>query len=258
MLKLRRVREANMLEMDNNYICLIDASVIKIQQSKKSSPVIITIPHDGIFHDSDWQGILKFREKGVVGRDKHIWPIVRDVILRTNKLSVVRGTFPRRIIDYNRSCDNFDIPSLVDGRMQQFFSNYHYAIEAFIERALSVYEKHHCLLLDIHGFDIQPSNEEYDIILGTNHRKTIQSGSDIDSQLASFLRSRGYKVFLPTSKAVSGEKYIGAYTICQYSVKYQINAIQIEIAKKFRTKKGLELGKKLSIDLADFIELNFY
>jgi N-formylglutamate amidohydrolase len=247
-----------MLEMDNNYFCLIDASVIKIQQSKKSSPVIITIPHDGIFHDSDWQGILKFRENGVVGRDKHIWPIVRDIILRTNKLSVVRGTFPRRIIDYNRSCGNFDIPSLVDGRMQQFFSNYHYAIESFIERALSTYEQHCCLLLDIHGFDIQPDNGEYDIILGTDHRKTIQLGSDIDSQLASFLRNRGYKVFLPTNEAVSGERYVGAYTVCQYSSKYKISAIQIEIAKEFRTKKGLELGKKLSLDLAGFIESKFY
>ena len=243
--------------MDNNYICLADVSVIKIQQSKKASPVIITIPHDGIFHNSDWQGIIGFRERGCIGRDKNTWPIVRDIIFLTNKLSVVRGTFPRAIIDYNRADDNSSIPALIDPRMQQFFSNYHYAIEFFIKRALKAYEKHRCLLLDIHGFDKQPDNEMYDIILGTDHRQTIQSGSDIDSQLAFFLRSKKYRVYLPTKESISGEKYTGAYTICQHSVKYGINAIQIEIAKKFRMRNGLELGKKLSADLAEFIEINF-
>lgn len=246
-----------MLELDNNYICLVDASVIKVQQSKKASPVIITIPHDGIFHNSDWQGMIKFREKGCIGRDKNIWPIVRDIIFLTNKLSVVRGTFPRVMIDYNRADNNSNIPALVDSKMQGFFSNYHYAVESFIERALSVFEKHRCLLLDIHGFDCQPNVGEFDIILGTDHRKTIQIGSDIDNQLASFLRHRDYKVFLPTNKEVEGENYTGAYTVCQHSSKYGISAIQIEIAKKFRTKKGLKLGEKLSADLAEFIELNF-
>jgi len=245
-----------MFEMDNHH-CFYVSSPVRFQ-SKKISPVIISIPHDSITHDSDWEGILSFREKGIVGRDKHTWPIVRDILSSTNKVSVVRGIFPRSVIDYNRSQSDSDSPAWTDPRMQHFFSYYHSAIAAFIEKAQSIFEKHKCLLLDIHGFCTQPFKEmDFDIILGTRNKETIKFNSDIDDRLAFFLKSRGYRVFVPQEEKVPNEKYSGAFTIQYHSEKSEISAIQVEIAKKFRVKQGKEIGVRLSKDLADFIEENF-
>jgi N-formylglutamate amidohydrolase len=244
-----------MFELEK-HICFFDASTIRFQ-SKGVAPVIITVPHDPISRISDWQGFLQTREKGVImGLEEYLWPIIRDIILQTSKVSVVRGTLPRRLIDYNRSYHDVNGPALRDQQLQHFYSNYHGIIEVFIERAMKAYGSNRCLLLDMHGFKKQPFERiNYDIILGTDHRKTIRSGMDVDKQLAFFLRRRGYSVYLPIEENVCGEKYTGAFTVTHYAEKYMINAIQIEIAKKFRTKMGLKLGMKLSKDLADFIEL---
>jgi N-formylglutamate amidohydrolase len=246
-----------MFELEE-HTCLFDASTIRFQ-SKSTAPVIITVPHDPISRISDWQGFLQTREKGVVkGLEEYLWPIIRDIILRTGRVSVVRGTFPRRLIDYNRSSYDANGPALNDQQLQHFYSNYHGIIEVFIERAMKVYGSNRCLLLDMHGFKKQPfKGVNYDIILGTNHRKTIRFGIDVDKQLAFFLKRRGYSVYSPTEKKVRGEKYTGAFTVTHYAEKYRINAIQIEIARKFRTKAGRDLGIKLSEDLTDFIDSNF-
>lgn len=251
--------EVMMIEINKDYFCWFDVSMMKIQ-SKKPAPVIITVPHDPVSHWSDWEGFLMPRKKGVFGRDKNIWPIIRDMVLKTKKISVVRSFFPRELIDCNRSLDDVISPATTDNQgLQQIYSNYHNAIKNFIESALKVYEIDDCLLLDVHGFIVQPfANEYYDIILGTAHRKTIRSGSDIDNILASFLRHCGYKVYVPTENEVPNEKYCGAFTIQHYNSECKINAIQIEIADKFRTEEGKKMGIKLSRDLAGFIESSFY
>lgn len=246
-----------MFEINEDYFCQMDSSTMRIQ-SKKPASVIITIPHDPVSRLSDWQGFLTPRKFGIFGRDKNLYPIFRDMTSQTRKLSIVRPFFSRAFIDYNRSSNDPVEPASIDHRLQQFYSNYHNAIEYFIERALKVYGANRCLLIDAHGFKEQPfEGIDYDIILGTDHRKTIRSGFDIDKQLAFFLRHRGYQVYLPTEEKVFGEKYSGAFTARHYAAKYRINAIQIEIARKFRTKNGLEFGIKLSKDFADFINQNF-
>lgn len=250
-----------MFRINKNYTCFNDSSMTRIQ-SEKPAPVIIAISHDPVSHLSDWQEFLKPRKRGVFGRDKHLWPIIRDMVLLTDKLSVVRGFFPREFIDYNRSFNDIIEPATTDNHeLQQHYSNYHNAITSFIERFLKVKinEIDDCLLLDIHGFERQPFTDKYyDIILGTNHQKTIRIGSDIVNRLASFLRRHDYNVYVPTENEVINEKYCGGFTICYHNVKLGINTIQMEIAKTFRTKRGRETGIKLSNVLADFVNNNFY
>jgi N-formylglutamate amidohydrolase len=113
------------------------------------------------------------------------------------------------------------------------------------------------LLLDFHGFSSEPDHDEYDIVLGTDNRSTVFS--EVDRQLFEFLESRGYRILLSSKKKIKEDenRYNGGFTICHHSHEFGINAIQIEIARHFRTKEGEKRGKKLSYDLAEFVRENF-
>lgn len=115
----------------------------------------------------------------------------------------------------------------------------------------------HGLLIDLHGFTKQPFFGEFDLILGTGHRKTV-GNTDIDHKFASFMAERGYGVYVPSEESVTGELY-GATLPRNLIQKMNMRGLsatvglQIEIARHFRTADATERGKQLSRDLGDFV-----
>lgn len=230
------------------------------------SPIVVTIPHDRGFHPSDFTGLFELRKKGVKGHDKHVWPIVMDIINNVN-VNVVRGLFPRHFIDYNRSPGGISYgkfsqteseTAFDDERLLQSYNSYHDRIVKFLMEAIQRYGSEKVLLVDLHGFIKQPTYGEYDLIFGTGNRSTVRS--DIDKIFAHFMTARGYKIFLPTESIMiigQNDKYDADFTTHYYAEKFGIDAIQIEIAKKFRVLEGTETGQKLSADMADFLKLYF-
>ncbi|MFA4941037.1 MAG: N-formylglutamate amidohydrolase [Patescibacteria group bacterium] len=208
--------------------------------------VIITISHDGL-SPGDFFGFWPERKTVEFGSDKYVWRIAKDVLAEAG-VYAIRGLFPRFLVDYNR------LPE-VDNKLVSSHHSYHEAIFSFIRMIRE--SDASPLLLDLHGFSRQPFAEEFDIILGTKNRATVKT--DIDFKLAVFLRERGYRVFLPEEDTPDKNcsHYNGGFTVCRYSEEFGIDAIQIEIARHFRTKGGEEEGKKLSCDLAEFIKNNF-
>jgi N-formylglutamate amidohydrolase len=231
-------------------------------EAAEGSPIIITVPHDRGFSSYDLYGLLESRENGIKGRDKYVWPIVKDILLGA-KVNAVRGLLPRTFVDYNRPPDKTSGYSseeeiqiaFDDPRLRGFYGHYHQTIAQLIRKAIEKFGLRKCLLMDLHGFSLQPPYGEYDLILGTGNRITVNS--DVDQRLADFLATRGYRIFLPAEKPIgpSEDKYDAEFTTRHYAQEFGIDAIQIEIAQKFRVLEGIEVGQQLSADMTEFFTL---
>lgn len=234
-------------------------------EARGGSPIVITVPHDRGFYPHDLFGFLEPREKGVKGHDDHIWPIVKDILLGV-RANAVRGLFPRHFIDYNRSPEGINYypfsqkeaeTAFDDTRLRHIYNHYHQAVAKLLTKAIRTYGQERCLLVDFHGFTKQPLHGEYDLILGTGNRTTVNSS--IDQALADFLSDRSYQVFLPVEETIGPKEdlYSADFTVRHYAEKFGIDAIQIEVAKKFRVLGKKEIGQKLSADMAEFFTLHF-
>lgn len=220
---------------------------------KSRSPIIITVPHDQGFRSCDFFGFFQQKKNGAKVRDKYVWPIVKDILLGT-KVNVVRGLFPRKFVDYNRAREK----AFEDNRLEDIYDYYHQATQELLREVVKIHTNRKCLLLDMHGFTNQPEYGKYDLILGTGNRTTVNS--DVDQLFADFMIDRNYKVFLPADETlIQGKKddFNGGFTIRNYAKQFDIDAIQIEIARKFRVFGGGEIGRKLSTDIADFLNTYF-
>ena len=225
------------------------------------SPVTISVPHDG-FSATDLTGLLSKRENGVMGRDKHVWPIAKDIALSV-PINLVRGFFPRAFIDFNRSWPvgiNYypskkeDPQTALDYEgLAEIYHGYHASIREVLDRSARLHGKEKCLLIDLHGFGKQPSYGEYDIILGTGNRATLVS--DVDKALAASLADCGYSVFLPHEEMIGPleDIYSADFTTRHHHEVLGINVIQMEIHKTYRTFENQEKGIKLANDLARFM-----
>lgn len=231
-------------------------------EAKINSPVIISIPHDKGFLAENFSGFFEPRKNGILGNDGHTWEIARDILLNA-RANAARGVFPRHFLDYNRSPNGDNLNPLSkrnfetayeDERLKIFYDYYHSEISRLVKKAIETCGRENCLLIDLHGFNIQPPREEFDIILGTGNRTTIKS--DIDKNIAYFLSKKGYKIFLPTENS-DARQYNGGFTVHYYSQKFGINAILVEVAQKFRIIENKELGIKLSKDIAEFLKKTF-
>ncbi|NTW13940.1 MAG: N-formylglutamate amidohydrolase [Candidatus Moranbacteria bacterium] len=205
-----------------------------VVESKTPSPIVISVPHDGL-SGGVLSGLLSVREKGMILKDSNVWPIAKDILM-TCPANAVQGLIPRDFVDYNRSYEK----ALEDKALRGSYDSYHRNIGHLLQTAIRNHGKRRCLLLDIHGFGIQPRyapSEGYDIILGTNNRSSIHF-DDVDREMAGYLSDLGYRVFLPAEMPVDRrlDSLNGGYTNRRYSGEFGINGIQIEIARKFRTK----------------------
>lgn len=234
-------------------------------KANKISPVTISVPHDGLI-TGDLLGFFIARKIGYSGRDRHVWPIAKDILINF-PANALRGLMPRAFVDYNRAwpeainyyplTQNEAHTALDDERLVHVYKYYHDTLRQLIESSCEKFGQNNSLLIDLHGFKNQPPYAPeggYDLIFGTGNRITIPHG-DLDIRIAAFMRSRGYKVFLPESAMVGPiEDYFSAdFTTRHYSERYDINVLQIEIAAKFRAPGASEIGQKLSKDISDFL-----
>lgn len=230
-----------------------------VLEAMNVSPVVISVPHDGMFA-GDFFGLYRERENGIKGRDKFVWPVVKDISLSVG-ISAVRGMMPRHFIDYNRppahlSFEGETQTAFDDDRLDIFYQSYHGQVVRLLQRAKKHFGAKR-LLIDFHGFAKQPPYGEYDLILGTDNRVTVCS--EVDRDFASFMSDCGYCVFLPEdfSSGPREDWYSAGFTTKYYAQKYRVDCIQIELASKFRTREGADAGRKMSSDIAAFLNEYF-
>lgn len=190
-----------------------------------------------------------------------------------HNISAIRGLMPRKFVDYNRSWPSainyypLTQPdaqtALNDARLSGAYNIYHESVRSLLAEGVDNFGNDGCLLIDMHGFSHQPvyapKPDGYDLILGTGNRQTIYYG-EVDLAIGSFFQSRGYSVFIPQEETLGGQiedVYSADFTTRHHSETMNINAIQVEIASRFRdSQSGKILGPKLSADLAQF--LNYF
>jgi len=241
------------------------------QTLEHSAPtkILLTVPHDGLIA-ADF-GFFKPRDKGpdgrraIYGRDTHVWPIVRDIVDHADKdgvgIDAVRFLVPRMYVDANRALvpeDNLDPDTphqtaLDDPRLIPAYENYFSVIRQQVTRSIEAYGKDKILFIDCHGFGGK-LQADFDLILGTANRTTLKH-SDVDRQFAAAMREFGYRVFLPEKVPVSpqGDPFSAGHTTIHTARTYDIDAIQIEIANRFRTREGTEQGLLLAAHIASFL-----
>jgi len=237
------------------------------------SKVVMSIPHDGL-ETNDLAGLFRARSRGWKGRDKHSWPVAKDILCRAAEqkmlISAIRFLMPRAFVDANReepTAENIDPDTLGqtafdDSRLAGVYRRYHGEIERLVQTAIHTHGKDKILLLDMHGFGKQPTfapPQGYDLILGTANRTTIHHG-EVDRRFASCMEERGYRVFLPGEMPVTpnGDPYSAGHTTRLYARTFGINAMQIEISPAFRSRDSQEKGEKLAQDIADFLAVHYH
>lgn len=228
--------------------------------AKQPARVIFSVPHDGMYH-RDFSNLFSARKNGFKGRDARVWPLA-NIILNDYEADAIRGLMPRTYIDYNRHpiFDPHEPDQLAyeDNKLATYYDYYHATLDKFIARAIENYKKDKVLLIDFHGFGKQPPYAPaggYDLILGTSNRKCVKYG-EVDIALAETLTHQGYAVFLPQEKparADRGDYYNAGFITRHYSEKWHINAIQIEIARRFRDD-DLQGGEQLAHNIALFLK----
>lgn len=208
---------------------------------KGNLPILFSVPDDG--SDTVLGGIELVKNLESYPRDVAVRSIAKDIYIYVLKIAHVSpGMIIQRI---HRSYVSEEIQDCFDNRIKSYLRN--------------VSDSHQFLFLDLHGFTKQPSIGNYDLILGTGHRKTVGQ-ANIDFKFAEFMSQKGYKVYVPGEGKIEGELYMAeaerteVQKILQMGLKNVI-ALQIEVSKSFRFGDSFDLdkGKKLSEDMGDFI-----
>ncbi|MDR3450818.1 MAG: N-formylglutamate amidohydrolase [Alphaproteobacteria bacterium] len=254
-------------------LSLTEAGFCQILHHTVPARVVISVPHDGMI-PADF-GHFHPRDKGpdgkraVHGRDKHVWPIVNDILqiaeAANGAVDAVRFLVPRLYIDGNRAAQGSENPdpdtshqtAFDDDRLLGLYFNYFEVIDHLIARAVKHHGLKNVLFIDCHGFGKQPDiapPEGFDLILGTDNRKTIRY-DEPDRLFAGEMTDLGYQVFLPQEQPTrpQGDPYSAGYTTINTASVIGGNAMQIEIASRFRAaKEDTVRGKKLATDIAGY------
>ena len=229
---------------------------------EEKSPVIISVPHDCLT-TSQMSVIRQVRPDGIRTRDIHTWSIAKHIATIV-PINTVRQLMCRTILDCNRGVPND--PKMkdqeiglayTDPRVADVYKYYHWVLMSMLRESLVEFGKENTLLIDLHGFTKQPEYAPeggYDLILGTANRSTIYH-DNVDVQLYELMTESGYKVFLPkeTPHTDKPDKCDGGHTVRFYSERLGINAIQIEVSRKFRRKGESSELLKLAEVLALFV-----
>lgn len=236
--------------MSHDYAVSI-SNYVQVLESRKPSKVLITVPHDGLY-GFELEPFLSPRKNGMTLHDRGVWPIVRDM-LSVCGANAIRGLMSRHYLDYNRS----EVNAFESPQFQLSYQAYHGRIFHELRQMQNRFGSEELLLIDLHGFGTQPScapRDGFDLVFGTGNRSTIPYGEP-DREFAEFLEARGYTVFLPTNQAQRQphDPLNGGFTVRSFARELGVNAIQIEIAPRFRQHNSAMLGTRLSNDLATFL-----
>lgn len=204
-------------------------------------PVLLTVPHDGTLRSLANVDLNNFPDSRP--RDIAVRCFARDIfihVLRARKenLNLVIQRVHR---------------SFITEQIQSYFEDK----SKGILKEVVADDKETALLLDLHGFTKQPDFGEYDLILGTGHRRTVGS-TNADYIFSEFMGGRGYRVYIPQEEPVEGELYGATHprTLVQkvrHNGLHNLVGLQVEIARNFRTKDATDIGQKLSRDMGDFV-----
>ncbi len=206
-----------------------------------SLPVLLSVPHDGSLTLINGVSLKKY---DLGPRDYWVSEIAKDIVINSQKLS---GKSPTLIVQKIHR-------KAITEEIQKYFED---VCISLLKELVRRHIQNKILHLDLHGFINQPSFGEFDLILGTAHRKSLK-GSNIDYLFSKFMGDKGYKVYLPQEIPKSGEKFTAEpeHTLVQKILKANIPnviSMQIEIASRFRRKEGQKEGEKLSQDIANYI-----
>jgi N-formylglutamate amidohydrolase len=215
---------------------------------RNDSPVIITVPHDGVLPKEYFRNMFLERipDSGrdiQIVRDVYVFPIVKDILLDV-PVNVVYTMLHRAYIDFNRPADI----GIGDERLKYVYDHYHATIAKLIRWCKKKYG--YCLLLDFHGCAnlAKPGMENIDIILGTNNHKSVFS--DVDEKFVYWLTKKGYGVLVANDDIFPG---LAGYNVADYAKEFHIDAMLLEITRRFRTKGVEIISKTLAEDIAEFI-----
>jgi hypothetical protein len=202
-------------------------------------PVVLTVPHDG---NLTKVGSVTLDYLGGKLRDLAVSILATDVYeslsqIRQENITLVMQKVKRQFIT----------PAIQEYFESQCISH----IEELASHNTRV------LHLDLHGFKGQPNFGEFDLILGTGHRTTV-GNSTLDQVFGSFLQKKGYSVYIPTDQTREGELYSASHprTLVQKVRQAAIEnvvSIQVEISPSFRMSDRQEQGRRLTYDIAEFI-----
>ena len=191
-----------------------------------NTPVILTVPHDG----------------GLIGWEHKIFKIVREE--RTNDEGTVYLVMAiRRYMEEEHSKRPYTLFQEIERRrLDKHF------VEKFYRRVLRdvivcLGQWGRCYLFDIHGFADQLPGEDYDIIFGTDNRRTIIG--NFDEKFAAFLGSlvlsasgdRKLRAFLPQQEPVPEQRF-GAtknHTLVKWikNREPRVSAMQVEVYRNW-------------------------
>lgn len=239
-----------------------------VYTSQDSTPakIVLSVPHDGLWAHN-FTGHFNPRDEGVGWADRHVTPIANDILIhcRAHGLTVdlVRFLMPRTYVDANRpapgmtACDRYAETAFVDERVRPYYERYFSELGASIQRGIHCHGAEKILVLDLHGF---ARNRQYnkvtdfDVILGTDHRKTIRHGEP-DKLLGHHLIENEFETFVPSESETlpNGDPFPGGF-ICEFlSDVHKVNVIQVEMEKKFRLKDSEMEGRRLALAIGKWL-----
>lgn len=239
-----------------------------VQTVRDTQPakVILSVPHDGLW-GHNFSGHFEPRTQGVIWADRHVTPIANDILIQCHNNGVtadmVRFLMPRMYVDANRpapgmaECDRYTATAFVDERVRQYYDKYFAALGDSISRSISAHTAKNILVLDLHGFTREHKYRrpaDFDVILGTDHRKTIKHGEP-DRALGSYLDTAGFETFTPTEVDTlpDGDPFPGGFISEHLSDSYDVSVIQIEMEKRFRNDNGEIEGKRLASSIGQWL-----
>jgi len=220
----------------------IDCVVNKEAEIVGNLPVLISVPHDGRRTTIGHQYICPL--PGGIPADKNVRFLARDICFRVKDSTTAT---PSLVIDEIQRSRRWATSSL--------FNDYVHHRVAQISEEFENASPKPPLFLDLHGFVNQPPFGDYDLIIGTAHRRSLQS--DVDVWFGQFMSGRGYNIYLPNEVPVNGELFAAdsARTLTRkVSTEFpHVDCMQIEIFRDYRTIEGRERGIQLAYDMGDFI-----
>lgn len=225
-----------------------------------TAPIVLTVPHDGsqrTLGDMPLQPpatIVSNHRKRDMGM-RYMLADIRDRMMEKSNSRAVPTTF---LLRTQRA---FRTPEIQAHFEQQVIQTIRYLSRSPHARMP--------LFLDLHGFGEQPGfrdddGEPFDIILGTGHGRYVKP-SGMDATFGSFLRERGYHVYVPGREPREGELFTAYHEpeegqflpLAQVVHASGLPTIpmQVEIAPEYRLprQESTVKGKELASDIADFL-----
>ena len=203
------------------FVCTGCVLSFNITVKKGNIPIILTVPHSGNVCLSD----IDIRSGNSncsfnLSNDLYVDVIADKIYNKLNELNgnkpyIIKNNIHRRYVDVNRDTDC----GYEHRDTELIYSEYH----SYIDRLITYLTKHYddkILLIDLHG----QYSYVGDIFIGTNNGNSIDR--DIEIDIVNTFNDMGY--------VTTSEYWKGGYTIKHYGKHINVNAIQIEIDKKYR------------------------